>query len=258
MFSYAGKVDIGVYEHQNDDRLLIGSHIITNGEFSGKTDNSYIVATVCDGVGGLAQGYRAAMTTLEVMSHFDRKGVSPDEIKDAIELSNRRIRNIQSIEALQNGLRTTIAGIYSDDEKFYVYNAGDSRVYRFRYKYFSQLSKDHSLVQDLIDMGEISIEEAKTHKQKNVINKCIGNDEIVNPRVIDMSDDFVKGDIIMICSDGITDEIMDADIKEIILEHKNDLDLLECCRLIYRKAIENGSQDNLSVLLLRKEEVASE
>ncbi len=258
MFSYAGKVDIGVYEHQNDDRILIGSHIITDGEFSGKTDNSYIIAAVCDGVGGLAQGYRAAMTTLEVMSHFDKKGVSTDEIKEAIELSNRRIRNIQSIEALHNGLRTTIAGIYVDDNNFFVYNAGDSRVYRFRYKYFNQLSKDHSLVQDLIDMGEISVEEMKTHKQKNVINKCIGNDEIVNPRVIDMSDNLVKGDIIMICSDGITDEVMDADIKKLIHEHKNDLDLLECCRLICCKAIENGSQDNLSIILLRKEEAASE
>ena len=68
MFSYAGKVDIGVYEHQNDDRLLICSHILTDGEFSGKTDSDYIVASVCDGVGGLAQGYRAAMTTLVRMT----------------------------------------------------------------------------------------------------------------------------------------------------------------------------------------------
>lgn len=253
MFSYAGKVDIGVYEHQNDDRLLIGSHILTNGEFSDKTDNSFIIAAVCDGVGGLAQGYRAAMTTLETLSHFDKPGVSQEEIRNAIEVSNRRIRNTQSIERMQDGLRTTIAGIYADDNKFLVYNAGDSRVYRFRYKYFSLLSKDHSFVQDLIDMGELSVEEAKTHRQKNIINKCIGNDEIVNPRIVDMSDDFVNDDIVMICSDGISDEVLDTEFKEIILEHKYDQDLLECCNMIYQKAIERGSKDNLSVILLRKE-----
>ena len=155
---------------------------------------------------------------------------------------------------MQNGLRTTIAGIYTDSEKFFVYNAGDSRVYRFRYKYFTLLSKDHSLVQDLIDMGEVSFEDAKVHPQKNIINKCIGNDEMVNPRIIDLSDDFVNGDIIMICSDGITDEVLDAELKEIILEHKQDQDLLECCNLIYNKSIEKGSKDNMSVILLRKED----
>lgn len=254
MYSFAGKVDIGVYEHQNDDRLIIGSHILTEGEFSGNTDRSCIIAAVCDGVGGLAQGYRAAMTTLEVVSHLNRNDVTLEDIKDAIEISNKRIRNIQSVEGLQNGLRTTIAGIYSAENKFYVFNAGDSRVYRFRYRFFSLLSKDHSLVQDLIDMGKLSVEDARTHNQKNVINKCIGNDEMVNPRIIDMSDDFVKGDILMICSDGITDEVLDVEFKEIIYEHKSDSDLRECCNLIYKKALEKGSKDNMSIILLRKED----
>lgn len=254
MFSYAGKVDIGIYEKSNDDRILIGSHLLTNGVFSGKTDNPYIIAAVCDGVGGLAQGYRAAMTTLEMFSHLDKPDVSSEIIKNVIETSNKRVRNIQSIENMHNGLRTTIAGVYADSDRFIVFNAGDSRVYRFRYRFFSQLSKDHSLVQDLVDMGEISPVAAKTHPKKNIINKCIGNDEIVNPRVIDMSDDFIKDDIIMICSDGISDEVPEHDFKEIILEHVQDEDLLSCCEQIYKRAIDKGSKDNISVILLRKED----
>ncbi len=254
MFSYAGKVDIGVYENNNDDRILIGSHLLTNGGFSGKTPNPYIVATVCDGVGGLAQGYRAAMTTLEMFSHLDVPGVSNETVRDYIETANRRIRNIQSIENMQNGLRTTIAGIYADTDRFIVYNAGDSRVYRFRYKFFSQLSKDHSLVQDLIDMGEISSDAAKTHPKKNIINKCLGNDEVVNPRIMDMSDDFIKGDIIMICSDGISDEVPENEFKEIIMEHELDDDLMICSELICKRAVDRGSKDNMSVILLRKED----
>ena len=159
MFSFAGIVDIGVYEQQNDDRLLIGSHLLIDGEFSGKTDHPYIVAAICDGVGGLAQGYRAAMSTLEVFSHFDRSGVTAGGIKDAIETANTRIRNAQSLENLQKGMRTTIAGIYADENRMYVFNAGDSRVYRFRYRYFTQLSKDHSLVAELLDAGIITEDE---------------------------------------------------------------------------------------------------
>ncbi len=254
MYTFAGKVDIGVYEDHNDDRLLIGSHLLTDGRFADQTDSPYILAAVCDGVGGMAQGDRAAMTTLETISHLQREGVKAEEIKDAIELSNRRIRNIQSMENLQNGLRTTVAGIYADADTFFVFNAGDSRVYRFRHRFFSRLSKDHSLVQDMIDMGEISPEDARSHPKKNIINKCIGNEETVNPRIMDMSEDFVPGDILMICSDGITDEVPDVEFKKIIMEHQKDESLLECCRLICEKATASGSKDNMSVILLRREE----
>ncbi len=254
MYTFAGKVDIGVYEDHNDDRLLIGSHLLTDGQFADQTESPYILATVCDGVGGMAQGGRAAMTTLETLSQLNRDGVKVEEIKDAIELSNRRIRNIQSMENLQNGLRTTVAGIYADADKFYVFNAGDSRVYRFRHRFFTRLSKDHSFVQDLLDMGEILPEDARSHPKKNIITKCIGNEETVNPRILDMSEDFVPGDILMICSDGITDEVSDADFKKLIMEHQQDESLLECCRLICEMAVAGGSKDNMSVILLRREE----
>lgn len=253
MYTYAAKVDIGMSEHQNDDRVLVSDIILTDGIISGKIEKDTAVAAVSDGVGGLAQGYRAAVTTLERMSHLNIKDISIDDIKNAIEESNVRVRNIQSVENLHQGMMATIAGIYSDKDKFYVYNAGDSRVYRFRFKYIMQLSKDHSLVQDLVDLGEITPEEAKTHEKKNVINKCIGYEEIVNARIIDNSGDYLAGDIIIICSDGISDVVTDSEIKEIVYNHKLDEDLKECCIQIVDKAIENGSLDNLSVILLRKE-----
>ncbi|MBR1472382.1 MAG: serine/threonine-protein phosphatase [Lachnospiraceae bacterium] len=253
MFSYAGKVDIGVYEKGNDDRLLIGPHLLTGGSFAGKTQQDHIMAVVCDGVGGMAEGGRAAMTALELFSHLDRPGVTQEEIREAVETANSRCRNLQSIENLHNGLRTTIAGIYADKDRFLVFNAGDSRVYRFRYRFFSQLSRDHSLVQDMVDLGEISPEMAKTHPKKNIINKCIGNAETVVPRIVDLTEDFVKDDIIMICSDGISDEVEDAEFRELIMEHKQDESLEECCGLICRMAIAKGSKDNMSVILLRRE-----
>ncbi len=254
MYTYAVKVDKGSYEEQNDDRALVGSMIVTDGESGGSISDETILAAICDGVGGMAQGYRAAMNTLECISHLDREDVVIEDIKATIELANKQIKNTQNAENLQNGLRTTIAGIYASDNNLIVYNAGDSRVYRFRYRFMSQLSKDHSLVRDMLDMGEITEEQAKKHPQKNIINKCIGNDEAVNPRIVEFADDFMPEDIIMICSDGITDEMDDSDIKRIIAEHKEDESLVECCRELMNRAIECGSKDNMSIILIRKGE----
>lgn len=254
MYTYAAKVDIGVSEEQNDDRALVSSILLTDGEISGKIEKEEIVAAICDGVGGLAQGYRAAMITLERISHLNKKGISIAQIQDAIEESNIRVKNTKSIEQLHNAMMSTIAGIYADGDRFIVFNAGDSRIYRFRFKYIMQLSKDHSLVQDLIDLGEITPEEAKNHEKRNVINKCIGYEECVNARIIDMSGDFSEGDILMICSDGISDVLNAQEIRDIIMEHKEDEELKDCCKKVYEMAIQKGSLDNLSIILLRKEQ----
>lgn len=253
MFTYGVKVDTGVSEPQNDDRALIGSEIVEAGVLSGRIEEDYLVAGICDGVGGMAKGYRAAMISLEVMKYLNRADVTADTIKTAIEEANRKVRVEQVESGLLNGLRTTIAGIYTDKHRFLVFNAGDTRVYRLRYKYLMQLSKDHSLVQDLIDLGEITEDEAKNHPEKNVINKCIGHENQCIPRIVDMTGDFEDNDLILICSDGISDVLTDMDIKEILLKHSDDENLTECCEELYSRALEKGSLDNLSVIIIRKE-----
>jgi protein phosphatase len=254
MFTCAAKVDIGVSEAHNDDRLLIGRNVITDGTVSAKISDTFLLAAVCDGVGGMAKGYLAAEMTLKFLSFVHRKGTSADTIRNAIEEANRRVRAYQVENNLINGARTTISGIYADEDLFLTFNAGDSRVYRLRYKYVSQLTKDNSYVQDLIDLGELSVEEAKVHPKRNLINKCIGHEEKLNPKVTDLSGEFDYGDIIMICSDGISDVLTNKEIQTILYNHCDDSDLSDCCNEICEKAIANGSQDNMSVLLIRKDE----
>ena len=140
MYTYAMKVDIGVSEKQNDDRALLSDILLMGSGLSGKLEKDSIIAAVCDGVGGLEQGYRAAMCCLERISHLNKADISKEEIHEAIEEANVRIRNMQSMEKLHRGMTTTVAGIYANGEKFFVFNAADSRVYRFRYKYLMQLS----------------------------------------------------------------------------------------------------------------------
>ena len=252
MYTYAMKVDIGVSEKQNDDRALLSDILLMGSCLSGKLEQDSVIAAVCDGVGGLEQGYRAAMCCLERISHLGKADITKEEIHEAIEEANVRIRNMQSMEKLHRGMMTTVAGIYANAEKFFVFNAGDSRVYRFRYKYLMQLSKDHSLVQDMMDMGEITPEEARYHEKKNVINKCIGLEEVVNARIIE-DEDYTEGDIILICSDGISDVLCETELKEILFEYGEEENLDTCCEKIVEKAIQNGTQDNMTVILLRKE-----
>lgn len=258
MYICAAKVDIGVSESHNDDRILLGSNIISDGIISTRIEDNFILGVVCDGVGGLVQGFKAAEITLEFMAFLNRNGVAEATIKNAIEEANRRVRKYQEENNLSNGARTTISGIYSDGKAFYIFNAGDSRVYRFRYKYVRQLTKDNSFVQDLVDLGEISPEEAQKHPQRNMINKCIGHEETVNPKVISMENDFIQADILMICSDGISDVLSNLDIQDILNQYKDDTDLVYCCEAICQKALDNGSTDNLSVLLIRKDDNKNE
>lgn len=254
MFTYSVKVDAGVTGKKNDDRAVICTQTVSEGEIFGRCDTPYISAAVCDGVGGLAAGYRAAEIVVSEMASLYRPDVIASDIRHTIESTNKSIIEEQLRENLWFGMRTTIAGIYADDNNFFIFNAGDSRVYRFRYKFLTQLSKDHSFVRDLVEIGEISEEEARVHPKKNIITKCLGHEDTVSPYIINQFDDFVAGDIIMICSDGISDELSDAEIKKILFEHNEDENLEAICNIIMNAAIENGSKDNLSIILVRKEE----
>ncbi len=257
MWNYAGLVDVGASEDHNDDRAVIGTKLLSKGAISGTVETSYISAAICDGVGGRRDGDRAAEISCEVFAretYSARKTM--DDIINAVESANEKVCDTKFKENTIQSLFTTIAGIYADDEHLFVCNVGDSRVYRLRYQYLMRLSKDHSLVQEMLDAGEITLEEAWNHKRKNVITNCIGNIGKINPRVIDLSDDMQERDIFFICSDGITDALKDGEIRDILVEYRNSDNLKECCQRLRGTAIAHGSKDNISVILIRKEVTA--
>ena len=257
MWNYAGLVDVGVCEDHNDDRAVIGTKLLSKGVISGIVQTPYISAAICDGVGGMQRGDRAAEITCEV---FAKKtygtGKTMTDIINAIESANEKVYLTKIQENSPNSLFTTIAGIYVDDAHLFVGNVGDSRVYRLRYQYLMRLSKDHSLVQEMVDSGKLTPEQAFSHKKKNVITNCIGLFKLVSPRVIDLSDDIQERDLFFICSDGISDALKDEEIRDILIEYRNSDNLRECCQKLKKKAIEHGSKDNISAILIRKEVTA--
>jgi protein phosphatase len=252
MFRYAAISDIGISFDTNDDRIYVDGQIVDDNSCSGLKNTDYIFAAVADGVGGLARGYEAAEITLDYMKNLDADDVDRDNIRSAIESANKIVIMKQSELGLLNCLRTTLAAVYINKKQLYVINAGDSRVYRLRKDSFKQLSKDHSLVQLMIDTEQISVEESYTHSQRNIITKCIGQEEFVNARIVDFSEDYHEDDLYMICSDGVSDAMRNDELKDLILTYK-DFSLLDICKAIIDNSKICGSEDNISVCLVRKE-----
>ena len=251
MFSFAALTDRGPVFEVNDDRILVGRNVIGSGEYSGIMESDHILLAVADGVGGLMKGYEAAEETLKMLSQLNRPGIERVDIKECVEKANELIRCRQAQLNMPDGLRSTLAALYVDGETVYVINAGDSRVYRFRSGELVQLSKDHSVVQNYIDMGEITEEESYSHPKKNLITKCIGNEERVNARIVDFSEDLRLGDMFILCSDGLSDCLRTREMR--VMLNEDNKPLSELCRLLTKKAIEKGSTDNISICLMRKE-----
>lgn len=251
MFEFAAITDIGPKFSANDDRILINERIIADGSINGKINNTFLIIAVADGVGGLQMGYEAATISLQSLSELNKPGLSRVDIRRVVEVANKNIIHRQDELDNANGLRTTLAALYISDNVCYVINAGDSRVYRYRENILEQLSKDHSIVQNMIDTGEITIEESYSHPKRNVITKCLGEEEKVNARIVDYTDDIKANDIFVLCSDGISDCLWDSEIASIVAE--NELSLQDICKKILCKAIDNGSTDNISICLVRKE-----
>ncbi len=167
MYEYCSRNDIGVYYKVNDDKFMINGVIVEEGDYEGEVPN-FISAVLCDGVGGQQEGYRAALMTLEKFKEITKENLSKEEIIDKVKETNDLVRKTQREENKENGLKTTLVGIYANEDIFIYYNLGDSRAYRYRNGYFQRLTKDDSKVQGMIDDGVITYEEAINHPEKNI------------------------------------------------------------------------------------------
>lgn len=252
MYNYAAITDIGPRFAVNDDRILVGNAIVSDGEIEGTIHDKFVLVAIADGVGGLQMGYEAAELTLCHLSNLNQPEMGRMNIRNTVESTNQKVISLQAELNINDGLRTTLAALYIDGQVAYVINAGDSRVYRFRNNFLEQLSKDHSVVQNLIDTGEITEEESYSHPKRNVITKCIGEEDKVNARIIDYSQDVFPDDLFLLCSDGISDCLRIEEMNEILL-NRREMSLIEICRELINKALDNGSIDNISICLMKKE-----
>lgn len=215
-------------------------------------DNVYLVA---DGVGGGNAGEIASRTAVNEIAgyiasnpieHATNKYAVVNYLQDCIDKTNEKIFD-QALKYEENkGMATTLAIVYAKDGRAYIANVGDSRVYLYRDEELTQLTEDHTYVNTLLKAGIISKEQAEVDERKNVITKALGAEDTVEPDFFQVN--IMEGDIFLICTDGLYDEV---DSKEMIDVLKENGSMSDVCNKMIEKANNNGGHDNITVICLR-------
>ncbi len=252
----AGLTDTGKVRRRNEDSIgydsVLGLLVLADGmggHLGGEVASSMTVDTIIEEV----QTHLPAIGSGQVDS---ATGFSLESIciQDAIELANDRVYRKSAEGPELRGMGTTVVTLLFYDNRLSLAHIGDSRCYRMRGGQMEQLTKDHSLMQELIDRGFYTPEEARKSLNKNLVTKALGIDPTVSA---DLQEDLVlKGDIYLLCSDGLTDLIEDDEISLTITEFSDNLE--EAAKQLITKANQNGGKDNISVILCRVKEDFSE
>lgn len=224
----------------------IGGRENNEDSYITKDLNGVHLIAVADGMGGHAAGEmasRLAIIELEaVVEELLAKGTAPDEIlKKGYAKVNHEIRDLSKHDLKYQGMGTTLVSALVFDHEAIFANLGDSRGYLIRDD-IKQITKDHSLVQELVDNGVITPVEAFGHPRKNILTKALGLEDEAEPDIYRCELD--EGDVLMLCSDGLSDSLGDEEIKE-IFEKKIDLD--NAAEKLIETAL--GSKDNITFIL---------
>jgi PPM family protein phosphatase len=248
---FSGETNIGMKRQHNEDSFFLP-----------EADRLAIVA---DGMGGHASGEVASKMAVEtVAEHF--QGTQDDgeitwpykldhserfdanRLINGIKLANLKIYDRAQREEACHGMGTTIIASLFLDDKVLIGHVGDSRVYRFRDGKLSQLTEDHSLLNDYIKMKKLSSDDAGKFPHKNVIVRALGMKESVQVDLI--ADPLKLGDVYLMCSDGLSGMIDDQGLQD-MLSDEQDLDT--CCERLIHAANRNGGVDNITCVLARLE-----
>jgi protein phosphatase len=209
---------------------------------------------VADGMGGHQGGEVASSKSIEYFFEYLRDNTVSERgytalMNDALYFANAMVLAMASGDDSLRGMGTTFSCCAVDGADLYITHVGDSRIYLLRDDELRIISKDHSLVQDLIDKGQITKEEGKHHPQHHIITRVLGTNEDVEP--FNAVCEIKPGDIIFLCSDGLTDMVDDEMLIEIC---KFGTSPEEMVKEMISEANENGGKDNISAILIRVED----
>lgn len=231
--------------HVGQRRETNQDYMYTSETAVGNLPNLFLVA---DGMGGHAAGdYASRFTVEKIVEYVKQCGQSEPvaALKEAIMYANRLLIEEASADPGKTGMGTTVVAAVVQGDRLYTANVGDSRLYVVNQEQIIQVTRDHSLVEEMVRLGEMDKEDARVHPDKNIITRAIG----VFPEVsADFFETVLKdGDIVMLCSDGLTNMVEDAQIKRIILGQR---DIVEKTETLVKTANENGGRDNITVVLI--------
>lgn len=233
--------DVGLMRTVNQDYVF---HCDTE---IGRLRNLYMVA---DGMGGHNAGDYASRHCVEAVVDYIKKCEDVTNIStldNAIRYANAVIRKKSKEDASLEGMGTTLVAATISEKRMIVANIGDSRLYVLNDK-ITQITKDHSLVEVMIENGEISPSDAKMHPNKNVITRAIGGiDENAFADFFEI--DLNEGDIVLLCSDGLSNMLDDEEIFQIVKQYSDGLE--EASKALVQRANELGGKDNIAVIIMK-------
>lgn len=248
----AAKTDVGCVRTNNEDNFGY--------------DLRYGIFVVCDGMGGQAAGEVASKLGVDVLLTYFRKaaesgeypqvgapldGISRDAaaLASAIRLANQTIYETGQQQATSAGMGSTVVVALVKGNALSIGNVGDSRIYLIRQGVIQQLTQDHSLVMEQVRRGYLTREQAERSDMQNIILKALGSEESVDPDVEDLV--VVPGDILLMCSDGLTKYINDEEMLRLV---SSAAVLSETCDALIQAAKNRGGDDNITCLLVKIED----
>lgn len=240
----AHKSDVGRIRLVNEDRVVVQTGL-----------NGLTLAILADGMGGHQAGDIASQMAIEIIQEQLQTlhaGMSVKEwearMRDAILLANSRIYHEACREQKYHGMGTTVVVAVASRERILISHIGDSRAYKISANGVDQLTEDHSLVNELVKRGQLSREEADQHPRRNVLTQALGTEENVAIDTCDVA--WSENEMLMLCSDGLTDLIQPQRMNEIL---RASAELQWKVDKLVESALEAGGDDNITVVLISNE-----
>lgn len=235
-----GITDRGTVRQQNQDAYA--ARVLEDGR---------VVALVCDGMGGARAGNVASTMAVErFMEEFlkpDQDGSDQERMSHAASAANQAVYDRSVRDAECAGMGTTLVAALAGEREAVILNEGDSRCYHINRDGIILITRDHSLVEDLVERGELTREQARTHPHKNLITRALGAEPVL------MADCFrqplAEGDCLLLCSDGLSNVVNEQEMLYEVIHGGGDE---ECCRRLLDIALSRGAPDNVTAVLVKR------
>lgn len=241
---YAYRSEKGLRNHNEDSFYIPG-------------EGERPVVIVADGMGGHRAGEVASGMAIErIVDYIGKAECGSSSItllKQAVNEANRIVFESALGNDEYTGMGTTVVMALLNTEKYTVANIGDSRLYHFDGMRLKRVTVDHSYVQELVSSGLITEEQAREHPQRNLVTRAVGTSRFEKADVAVKR--WKRGDVLLLCSDGLCGVADDSEIERVLKERQ---DLLECCDELSALALECGSTDNITIVMVRNAEVGAD
>jgi PPM family protein phosphatase len=217
--------DVGLVRTNNEDSVYAGRRLLA----------------IADGIGGQPSGELASDLVVTALKELDEGGGS--DMRRAITSANQRIRDAAEADPGHDGMGTTVTAMLFTGDRLALLHIGDSRAYVLRDGVLTQLTKDDTYVQSLVDHGVLSPEEARRHPQRSIVTRAVQGDDVAPAEA---EHRVYAGDRYLLCSDGLSDYVTDEAIAAALRAYP---DLGECAEALVKLALQAGAPDNVSVVV---------